>query len=338
MVTAIAQGEATITATSKAIPSLSNQCIITVAGVGTKTTIDNITYEITKLEPELLTMKILNVSDQLLSQGGTMTMPTTAWYARLDFTINEVADDAIGQPTNNTIFYIPENMSYKGQADNVIVSGKKGNTCKRLVITDGCDFVTPYTFKASEVVYKRTCPKEKAFAFSAPYSVNSDICTFYELKEQHENTLVFKEVKTTVPYKPYLALSKDDILDLGATDVTMTPYERNTDVYVGNCQFIATMKHLDGSLLRQYNGHKINELQWKPFEESDIVSPMSAWLSSTTEILDIQLESAEATGIHDISVEGKVVIYNMRGETVGSDMSRLPKGIYIMNGKKIVKQ
>ena len=340
VVTARSQGEATITATSKAMPSLSNQCIITVAGVGTKTTIDDYTYEITKLEHERLTMKIIKVSDQLLSKGGAIILPTSAWYARLDFDVNQVADDAIGQLTNNTIFYIPATMSYKGKADNVVILDNKENTCNRLVITDGYDFVTPYSFKASEVIYRRTCSLDKPFAFSAPYSVSSNksTCTYYELKEQHNTTLVFKEVDTTIPYKPYIALSKVEQLDLRNTDITLTPYESNTDVYVGDCQFIATMKHLDCSSLIQYNGHKVNELRWEPFEENEIINPMSAWLSSPIATLDIKLQAAEATGIHDISVERKNVIYNLRGESMRSDMSHLPKGIYIINGKKIVKK
>ena len=48
------------------------------------------------------------------------------------------------------------------------------------------------------------------------------------------------------------------------------------------------------------------------------------------------------SGIEDIVnatvVSGDNRIYNILGQYLGTDLDRLPRGIYIQNGKKIVKQ
>ena len=50
---------------------------------------------------------------------------------------------------------------------------------------------------------------------------------------------------------------------------------------------------------------------------------------------------ANITGIRDVSGEQDEIrkprIYNLQGQYLGTDFDVLPKGLYIVNGKKVVK-
>jgi immune inhibitor A len=45
----------------------------------------------------------------------------------------------------------------------------------------------------------------------------------------------------------------------------------------------------------------------------------------------------EADAIREVAVPKLSTIYNLSGVAVGTDLDRLPKGIYIRNGKKVLK-
>ncbi len=338
VVTALKQGQTTITATSVARPDLSAQCVITVAGVGTRTEIEGVTYEITQLDTDAKTVQILHLSDSLLNQGGEHSVTEVISFARLDFKVTEVADTAFGQLTNNTLYYIPATIDYKGEADNVVVAKNSGATCKRLVITEGFDFVTSHTFTAAEVVCQRTCPVQKAFTIALPISVTSgDKVRLYDMKQQEGDSLVCVEVQKTEPYKPYVALAEVEQLELGGTNIEVTPYLRNTDVYVGDVQFMGTMRRIDVSSL-SVSAYVLNNRDWQVTSDTEI-EPMTAWLATTHSPLHVKLVDGDKTAIHSIQSDVQDVsrVYDLQGRPV-SDVSNLPKGIYIRNGRKFVKK
>ena len=348
VVVAKAQGETTITATSAAMPSLSNKCVITVVGIGTQTTIKDITYEITALDADNLHMTITHIADNLLQKGGEMTIPDSAYYARLHFAVKKVADDAIGNSTNNTLVYVPKGITYKGEASNVVVATDEGNKCIQLNITDGADFVTSHTFTAERIDYMRQCPEsdDEPFPVSLPYSMKSsaESLRFFDLQKQDDDMLIYYEVEETEPYKPYLALAARESLQLGGENIEVGPYRRNTDVYVGTVQFIATMKRLDDAYLTAANGCLFEDGDWHLAETGSEVPVFSAWLYTTVSPLYtelVTLEQQHATALQSVrgglSATSPARIYDLRGRFVGSDITALPHGVYLVNGKKIVK-
>ena len=344
VVRAKSPGEAVITATSVAMPSLSNKCVITVAGQGTKTTINGFSYEITQLDADAQTMKVTAISDKMLKKGGELTIPEKVYYARLDFNVREVAADAVGQTANNTFVYVPKGITYQGEAPNVIVATNSGTTCRELIITDGYDFAVSHSFIADKLTYIRTCPVAMPFPICLPYTLKSEEekIRFFDLKEQQGTLLTFEEVSETEPYKPYVALAFSRTADLGGVNVKISTKSRNTDVYVGSCQFIGTMRQIDGASIMEAGGHLIDNGEWYPVSAESVVPPLSAWLATTEggnlgiELVDIE---EPTTGISRHSVAGHASdhIYDLRGRMVGTDASRLPSGIYIRNGKKFVK-
>ncbi|MBR1411331.1 MAG: Ig-like domain-containing protein [Prevotella sp.] len=341
VVTAVHSGTATITATSVARPELSNSCVITVVGIGTQTTIQGVTYQVTALDNGKRTVAVVHLSDSLLNQGGERKFANQINYARADFDVTEVADDAIGQLQHNTLYYIPAYIQYKGTADNVLVADENGVSCRRLVISEDDDFETSYAFTADEVVAVRTAEPLKAFTFSMPYSIESDPQTirFYDMKEQDADTLVCYEVSRTEAYKPYIAVSSAATVDLGGQHITVAPYRRNTDVYVGEVQFMATMRHLDKGYLSGVSAFLLNDRSWQPVSDDTVIQPMTAWLATTHSPLYVKLVNGGSTAIHSIHDGVKEIsrIYDLQGRPV-SGVSDLPKGIYIRNGRKFVKK
>ena len=348
VVTALQPGEATITVTSAARPDLNNTCVVSVSGTGTKTTIQGITYQITALSDEARQVTIVHLADSLLQQGGEHTFANQISHTRLDFDIVEVADTAFGQLGNNTLYYVPSHILYKGGADNVIVASDESHAvCQRLVINEDCDFVASHTFTANEVVAKRTHYERLwAFPFSMPYSVKADSrIRFFDMKEQDGDTLVCREVKVTEAYKPYIALASTDEVDLGGTNITVTPYRRNTDVYVGDVQFMSTMRLLDNSYLSGISAFWLYDCSWQPVNEQTVIRPMTAWLASTHQNLGIRLldskNNAVITAIRPVDSRisaADTPIYDLSGRRMGGSLENLPKGIYIRNGKKFVKR
>ena len=350
VVTALQPGEATITVTSAARPDLNNTCVVSVSGTGTKTTIQGITYQITALSDEAKQVTIVHLADSLLQQGGEHTFANQISHTRLDFDIVEVADTAFGQLGNNTLYYVPSHILYKGGADNVIVASDESHAvCQRLVINEDCDFVASHTFTANEVVAKRTHYERLwAFPFSMPYSVKADSrIRFFDMKEQDGDTLVCREVKVTEAYKPYIALASTDEVDLGGTNITVTPYRRNTDVYVGDVQFMSTMRRLDNSYLSGISAFWLYDLSWQPITDETVIHPMTAWLASTHQNLGIRLVDSKNNTV-DTSIQNlenleprnldNTPVYDLSGRKVGDSLDNLPKGIYIRGGKKIVKR
>lgn len=338
-------GVATVTATSYAMPSLSNKCVITVAGVGTKATIKDITYQITALDADNLHMTITKIPDAIVNKGGEIIIPDSVYYARMDFCIKEVADTAIGTPTNNTLVYIPNSITYKGTAPNVVVADKNGAKCAKLILNYAGTFSTSHTFTAAQVEYVRPIPiYNQGITISLPYSVKSeeDKVHYFKLTKQEDDLLIFDEVDETEPYAPYFAITDDSSIDLGGSNIKIGPMTRNTDVYVGDVQFMATMRLLDYDYLSAANGCLLDNFGfWRAAAPKESASPFTAWLSSAQAPLyiDLNYKNWTETGIRPANTvkAASSRIYDLRGRYLGNDASQLPSGIYIRNGKKFVK-
>ena len=347
VVTGHQTGIATMTATSVARPEYSTTCDITVVGPGITTTIQGITYQITTLSDDTRQVAVVQLSDSLQQQGGEHTFAKKINFARTDFDITEIAESAFGQLRDNTLYYVPSNIAYHGNADNVVVATESGATCSRLIINEDYGFTTSHTFTADEVVAKRShYERQWAFAFSMPISVKStDEIRFFEMTQQDGDTLVCYEVTETEPYKPYIAYATADEVELGGKNITVTPYKRNTDVYIGDVQFMATMRQLDNSYLSGIGAFHLFDRSWLPVTEQTIIRPMTAWLASTHQNLGIRLldskNNAVTTAIRSLGSRisaADTPIYDLSGRKVCDSLDNLPKDIYIRGGKKIIKR
>ena len=90
-----------------------------------------------------------------------------------------------------------------------------------------------------------------------------------------------------------------------------------------------------GAIVKAKNGTKMKGLRGY-FMTSE---------SAGSQKFSISIDGEVVTSVDGVSVDeetgvagnGEVRIYDTAGQYLGSDLDRLPKGIYIVNGKKIIK-
>ena len=223
---------------------------------------------------------------------------------------------------------------------NKIVKG----TCTSLVITDKQPLDIREQFTATQVTNSRQLAKDpSAYTICLPYALtsNNDV-KFYALTSETANGLNFDEVTTTEPMKPYLAVATNDAT-LNAANVTVA-VTTCVDVPTTNYTMKGTMTAISRDTGIEQNIYVLQEgNKWLPVGESSpatILAPFRAYIVAngvSANFLSSSFDNANA--IHAIhSSEAISGVYDLQGRKVADtdDMSRLPKGIYIINGNKQV--
>ncbi len=324
-------------------------------------TVDGIDYQITGVEGNSGTAVVKTVPESMLNSGRSVLIPTSLELSGLSFEVASVSSDAIGTVSNNTLVFIPKGVGYEGHADNVAVGGTDGNyVCERLVITDGSDYSTMYRFTAKTLVYKRTLEAgDKPYAVCLPYSTAStENLRFYHFDHAEGAKLVFYEVDgATEPYMPYLVVARQTVSDLGGTNVVMPTYGSNTDCYDGDFGLIGTMKHIDAAVAAGNHANNLVDGAWVAVTAGGSgIASMRSWLwTPQGQTVEMSLEpvpeledpidydeftdDGHATGISQPEADGAAGRYHdLQGRYVGTSLEHAPRGIYILNGRKVVKR
>ena len=223
---------------------------------------------------------------------------------------------------------------------NKIVDG----TCTSLVITDKQPLDVKEEFTATQVTNSRQLTADpSAYTICLPYTLtsNNDV-KFYALTSETTDGLNFDEVTTTEPMKPYLAVATNDAT-LNAANVTVAA-TTCVDVSTTNYTMKGTMSAISRDTGIEQNIYVLQEgNKWLPVGESSpatILAPFRAYIVAngvSANFLSSSFDNANA--IHVIQgYEAVYGVYDLQGRKVADtdDMSRLPKGIYIINGNKQV--
>lgn len=120
-----------------------------------------------------------------------------------DLTANFSSND------NGFIIATAEQKAALGDIKNVVV----GNTCDKLVLTDGIDFVAPGEFTATSANYSRAgikLSKDRYATVYLPYAFSTDGLKVMEYTSYEDGVLTFTPVDVTVPSRPYLVRIADD--------------------------------------------------------------------------------------------------------------------------------
>ena len=197
--------------------------------------------------------------------------------------------------------------------------------------------------------YTRVFEAAQCYTVCLPMAVTtSDVenGTFYELASYSDNTLHFNEVSgTTTAYKPYLFVTSaagvvlsGDITAYSSQELTTTVSGASMIGTVGSQVLVSGDNTLygyrasDGTFVQigSTNGAHIN--------------PFRAYISipgvSEARTLSVTFEDSETTGIstmHNAQCLMHNEVYDLQGRNV-SHFESLPKGLYIVNGKKVVKR
>lgn len=249
------------------------------------------------------------------------------------------ADDQIseilGHFSNSPIVYLPEGEEVNGVA-NVVV----GTTASNLSLTDGNDWGVTKDFTAAAVSYDRVFKTDNyvqsfvlPFGFTVPAGT-----TVAELSSVNGDNLVFKPVTETVANKPYLVVTtdKDFINKLTNVQVKATTGADLTTTVDGVSHIGSYTAQNVADVYGYANGKfvKANTGSVKPFRTyvkvtgSQGAAPMA---------FGVNIEGT-VTGINNAitAATAKEAIYNLQGVRVSGDLKHLTKGVYIVNGQKVV--
>jgi hypothetical protein len=243
--------------------------------------------------------------------------------------------------SESTLICLPAGNNDGGEANVVI-----GSTCNELKLTDGVEATIPFDFTANKVTYTRTLTANDVSTTCLPYSLssNSDV-TFYELSDAKSTTLVFNQVATTEPNKPYLIVPNTANASLGKQVSTSISSGNADETGITGYKMIGTKTRINrddalGFFILQDNN------EWKPVTTASpatvYIPAYRGYIVETTGVASARLlyELNEADGttrirsIQTVDADGSDKWYDMNGRRLSG--KPVGTGAYIVNGKKVI--
>lgn len=263
----------------------------------------------------------------------------------LDFSSNAVdlegtplADMKADMTNSNMTIFLPEGTEgVDAKESNVVV----GTTASSLSLADGNDWGVTKDFTATAVSYDRAFNTEDNYvqSFVLPFGFTVPTgTTVAELSSVNGDNLVFKPVKETVANKPYLVVTTDADFINKLTNVQVkatTGADLTTTVdgvsHIGSytAQNVANVYgYTNGKFVKANNGSVKPFRTYIKVAEGTQTAPMAFGVNIEGTVTGINNATTAATA--------KEAIYNLQGVRVSGDLKHLTKGVYIVNGQKVV--
>lgn len=246
--------------------------------------------------------------------------------------INKILRSFKGSP----IVYLPE-----GEKVNAVANVVVGTAASSLSLADGNDWGVTKDFTAAAVSYDRVFNTDANYvqSFVLPFGFTVPAgTTVAELSSVNGDNLVFKPVTETVANKPYLVVTTDGEFINKLTNVQVkatTGADLTTTVdgvsHIGSytAQSVeGVYGYADGKFVKANTGPV------KPFRTyikvagDQQAAPMAFGVNIEGTVTGINNATTAATA--------KEAIYNLQGVRVSGDLKHLTKGVYIVNGQKVV--
>lgn len=272
------------------------------------------------------------ISVNVYSPSATSVDLSDANFAGAGYEISEILSNFNSTP----IVYLPEDEEVEGVA-NVVV----GTTASSLSLTDRNDWGVTKDFTAAAVSYDRVFKTDDNYvqSFVLPFGFTvPEGTTVAELSSVNGDNLVFKPVTATVANKPYLVVTtdKDFINKLTNVQVKATTGADLTTTVDGVSHIGSYTAQNVTDVYGYANGKfvKANTGSVKPFRTyvkvtgSQGAAPMAFGVNIEGTVTGINNATTAATA--------KEAIYNLQGVRVSGDLKHLTKGVYIVNGQKVV--
>jgi hypothetical protein len=253
----------------------------------------------------------------------------------------------------------------------------KGTVADKIELTDGYDFVPPFEFTARHISYTRTTAtgagvngggwQTLVLPFAATRLTRGDTGTeldWFQSAEDVEKDLWIKDFigvndtsvlfgfapATLEPYHPYIMAVPSDELDVDG-DLRNVPLrfeghnalilaDSRSNVSTSGWKYTGTM-----STTNENDVYVINE-SGTAFVRTDsaTMQPFTAWLVSKQADIQVPVLKINASGsldsVRDLYWESSKLntyYYNLKGMRMLDDFDKLPKGLYIYQGKIISK-
>lgn len=220
----------------------------------------------------------------------------------------------------NTIVYADAAYDHA----NVVVNG----TATNLLLTDANAFNAPYDFTAESVKLTRSLQKNGINSFVLPFKVSaselgaSKVATYKSC--DLGNVANFETAESVVANTPFLTTDAKEASELNFTDksIVATPETLGTD-FVG----VYTRTNAEGKygIDEKGNLHKGGADAY--------VNPFHAYLN-VEGVTSVAFDGS-VTAINNIAADkvANTAVYDLSGRRVNG---KLQKGLYIMNGKKVI--
>lgn len=253
----------------------------------------------------------------------------------VDATNAKITNATIVRNNPNGIVYLAEG-STADNGNNIVVNG----TCANLVLTDGHPFTATKNFEATNATYEMTAiaaSTDKSFGtIMLPFAINSlpNGAKAYSL----ENNVVWgedihaTEVSSIAANTPTIVTAKGTY---AANNVAIAATESSYE----NGQLVGTykaMEAIENSYVLQKHDDRVafylvnnTKPTVKPFRA--YIKPQS---TNAKQFIKVVFDG-EATGIKEITSDNtKAEIFDLSGRRV----TKAQKGVYIINGKKVIKK
>lgn len=256
----------------------------------------------------------------------------------VDLGSTPLADMKADMTNKNLTIFLPEGTEgVDAKEKNVVV----GTTASSLSLTDGNDWGVTKDFTAAAVSYDRVFKTGTDYvqSFVLPFGFTvPEGTTVAELSSVNGDNLVFKPVTATVANKPYLVVTtdKDFINKLTNVQVKATTGADLTTTVAGVSHIGSYTAQNVENVYGYANGKfvKATTGSVKPFRTyvkvtgSQGAAPMAFGVNIEGTVTGINNATTAATA--------KEAIYNLQGVRVSGDLKHLTKGVYIVNGQKVV--
>lgn len=297
------------------------------------------------------TAKFLHINNKYTnSMGETEEYPMTyidLTGATVDADVT-YADIMTGAPEkNNTLVYLPENSKLTDA--NTVVSGK----ATTLALTEKVALYVPVAFTAGSISFDRTFNTEegKVSSFVMPFELKADnvegkLYTFKGINGENAEFKKLENTETLAANTPCLIVAENAHPFDGVKNVSVAATEGEMTNTVGNASHIGTYttQTVTSDATATYYGYqngefvKANNGTLNPFRTMIKVTG-----TVTAQALKLKLND-ETTGISEATNEaGKADVYTLdgkcvrRGVAAKEALNGLGKGVYVVNGRKIVK-
>ena len=238
---------------------------------------------------------------------------------------------------NLTIFLPEATEGVDAKENNVVV----GTTASSLSLADGNDWGVTKDFTAAAVSYDRVFKNDGNYvqSFVLPFGFTvPEGTTVAELSSVNGDNLVFKPVTTTEANKPYLVVTTDGEFINKLTNVQVkatTGADLTTTVdgvsHIGSytAQNVTDVYgYADGKFVKAKTGSVKPFRTYVKVAGSQGAAPMAFGVNIEGTVTGINNATTAATA--------KEAIYNLQGVRVSGDLKHLTKGVYIVNGQKVV--
>lgn len=293
-----------------------------------------------------------------LAAAANLTVPENAVAAELSFAYTK---NVIANSNPNTIYLLGEEVP-AGLAGHNVVSGQ-GKTGK-LEFWDGYPYFIPSPIQTDAIYYHRTMEPEASgwttlmlpFAPTNVRTADGESVTWSRSADTASSfyllcPVAISEEGVTLDYAqeldahhPYFILGSDaytgtELVFATQTKSTISPTNDSDYRYMLDASntFLGTYKEEYAGTVYVADGS-----QMVYHSSPTSVQPFRAYLSSSLDmsVLPLLLPFGQNTGIATVDSnreEHEGYIYNLQGQRVGHavDLPSLPRGLYIINGKKI---